>query len=174
MNLSRKIEITANVATIIVGLLLTVILIERYLVPHPAPATASVSGLARGSSVDGRPIGVDWKKNHQTLVLAISTTCHFCKDSVPFYRRLGGIEKSVKMVAVLPQSVSEGKEYLEGKGVRVDDIRQVQLNTVGVKATPTLLLVNDVGVVTNIWVGKLPPEQETEVLTAVEKKAFGD
>jgi hypothetical protein len=34
------------------------------------------------------------------------------------------------------------------------------------------MLVNDAGVVTDMWVGKLQPDQETKVLAAVEKKAI--
>jgi hypothetical protein len=57
--------------------------------------------------------------------------------------------------------------------VHVDDVKQVPLNTLGVRATPTLLLVNDTGVVTDVWVGRLQPDQEAQVLTALEKKIVG-
>jgi hypothetical protein len=40
-----------------------------------------------------------------------------------------------------------------------------------VSGTPTLLIVNDAGIVTDIWVGKLQPDQEIKVLAALEKKA---
>ena len=70
---------------------------------------------------------------------------------------------------MLPQPVSEGQKYLAGNGVRIDEIRQIRLNNLGVIATPTLLLVNDAGLVTQVWVGQLQPEQETEVLAALEK-----
>jgi hypothetical protein len=119
-------------------------------------------------------IGVDWAKNHRTLVMVISTTCHFCQDSLPFYRKLDAAGKDVTTVALLPQPVSESKEYLGGAEVHVDEIRQVMLNTVGVRGTPILLLVNEAGVVTDVWVGKLQPDQEAQVLTAIEKKNAGD
>lgn len=121
--------------------------------------------------MDGQLLGVDWTKNHRTLVLAISTTCHFCKDSVPFYRKLGGTD--VKTLAVLPQSVAEAQQYLGNAGVRVDEVRQVSLSALGVRGTPTLLIVNDAGVVTDVWVGKLPPDQENQVLTALGKNITG-
>jgi hypothetical protein len=178
MSLSGKIETTANLATIVVAALLSAVLIKTFLLPRTvAPNTVAVptsaSEATKGKSMDGRTLGVDWTKNRRTLVLAISTTCHFCTDSVPFYRKLGAAEKDVKMVAVLPQPVAEAKQYLGSAGVHVDEVRQVPLNTLGVMATPTLLLVNDVGVVTDIWVGKLQPDQETQVLTALEKKIAG-
>lgn len=175
-NLSAKIETTANIAVIIVAVLISTFLVKAHLSPNliAAPTTTQLaSELAKGKSVDGRAIGVDWKKNHRTLVLALSTTCHFCKDSIPFYRKLGATGTDVKMVAVLPQAVTEAQQYLGSAGVHVDDVKQVPMNTLGVRGTPTLLLVNDVGVVTDLWVGKLQPDQETQVLTAVEKKIVG-
>lgn len=173
MSLSAKIETTANAATVVAAVLLSVVLVKAYLLPRPKPVLTvnpSAPELTQGKNIDASLLGVDWAKNHRTLVMAISTTCHFCKDSIPFYRKLGETGTDVKMVAVLPQPVSEGKEYLKGEGVHVDEVRQVPLNTLGVRGTPTLLLINDAGVVTDVWVGKLQPDQETQVLTAIEKK----
>jgi hypothetical protein len=173
MSISRTIEVTANVATIVVAALISTVVIKTYVFPNTVARNAAVVSapeVVKGKSVDGRALGVDWKRNHRTLVLAISTTCHYCKDSVPFYQKLGAAGNDVKMVAVLPQPVAEAQQYLGGAGVRVDDVRQVSLNTLGVRGTPTLLLVNDVGVVTDVWVGKLQPDQEAQVLTALEKK----
>jgi hypothetical protein len=176
MSLSGKIETTANVATIVVAVLISTVLVKTYLLPNAVErrtAAVSASEVARGKSVDARLLGVDWAKNHRTLVLAISTTCHFCTESAPFFRRLGAAGTDVKMVAVLPQPVVEAQQYLSGVGVHVDDVKQVPLNTLGVRATPTLLLVNDTGVVTDVWVGRLQPDQEAQVLTALEKKIVG-
>ena len=79
----------------------------------------------------------------------------------------------MKMAAVLPQPVAEAQQYLGSAGVHVDEVRHVQLNTLGVRATPTLLLLDDAGVVTDVWVGKLQPDQEVQVLTALEKRIAG-
>src|ERR1700678_1365287 len=130
MSLSGKIETTANAATIVVAVLICTAFVKSYLLPKPVlhqPAVVSASEVGRGKNVDGHLLGVDWTKNHRTLVLAISTTCHYCKDSVPFYRKLGGA--GFKMLAVLPQSVLEGQQYLSDAGVHVDDVRQLPLNT---------------------------------------------
>lgn len=77
------------------------------------------------------------------------------------------------MVAVLPQPFTEAQQYLSGAGVHVDEVKQATLGALGVRGTPTLLLVNDVGVVTDVWVGRLQPDQETQVLTALGKKIVG-
>jgi hypothetical protein len=80
--------------------------------------------------------------------LAISTQCHFCKDSTPFYRKLQEQMGNVKTVAVLPQPVSEAEQYLSGEGVHVDQVKQAKMSGIGVSGTPTMLLVNSAGVVT--------------------------
>ena len=173
MSLSGKIETAANAATIVIAVLISIVLVKTYVLPKPASQQSSVvfvPDVVRGKKIDGHLMGVDWAKNHRTLVLAISTTCHFCKDSVPFYRKLGAAEKGVKTVAVLPQSIIESQQYLSDAGVHVDEVKQVSLNALGVRATPTLLLVDDSGAVTDVWIGKLQPDLENQVLTAVEKK----
>jgi len=75
----------------------------------------------------------------------------------------------LKTVAILPQSVAAAEQYLNGEGVHVDQVRQVTLGDIGIRATPTMLLVNSAGVVTKIWVGRVKPEQEQDVLTALRK-----
>ena len=77
--------------------------------------------------------------------------------------------KSLKTVAVLPQPVAEAEQYLNGEDVPVDQVKQATMADIGVRGTPTMLLVNSKGVVTKVWVGKVQPEQEQEVLTALRK-----
>jgi hypothetical protein len=110
-------------------------------------------------------LDIDWKQSKQTLLLAISSSCHFCTDSAPFYRRLTQNRGGTRIVAVLPQSTQEGQEYLKRLGVSIGEVRQLGLDRVGVRGTPTLLLVDEAGVVTKSWVGQLSPDQEKEVLS---------
>ena len=171
MSLPSKIETTANVATIGVAVLLSAVLIKVYLLPAPSPRTPqAATAAAVGADLKSRLPGVDWRKNGRTLVLAISTQCHFCKDSTPFYRKLQEqVGKSLKTVAVLPQPVAEAERYLDGEGVHVDQVKQATMGDIGVQGTPTMLLVNSAGVVIKTWVGKIQPEQEQEVLAALRK-----
>ena len=169
MSLSGKIETTANVATIFVAVLLSIVLTKVYILPSNSakalqPPNPSATELI-GKPVDGHLLGIDWAKNHRTLILAISTKCHFCTESGPFFHTLGvKAGKDVKMVAVLPQPVAESEQYLSRLDVQVDQVKQASLPSLGVRGTPTLLLVNDVGVVTHTWEGKLLPYQEAQVL----------
>jgi thioredoxin-related protein len=109
--------------------------------------------------------GVDWSKNERTLILALSSTCRFCTMSAPFYQRLASERKNVRLIAVLPQPEAESQKYLSDLGVSVDEVRRVSMRSLGVRGTPTLILVDGAGVVTGEWRGKLAENQEHEVLS---------
>lgn len=155
MDASGKIETMSNIGTIVVAAVLSAVLVKVYLLPAPAGRLAqtapSMPAASAGTLLKGRIPGVDWSKNGRTLVLAISTTCHFCKDSEPFYRRLQQeVGKGLKTVAVLPQPVDEAEQYLNGAGLHVDQVKQAVLGGIGVRGTPTMLLVNSAGIVTKV------------------------
>lgn len=159
--LMRSLEAGANAAVIVAAISLSVVLIKTYVLSNPT-RTALDSG---GETVNLS--NVDWAKNGHTLLLALSSTCHYCTESAPFYQRLAK-ESNTRRIAVLPEPVSEGKQYVEGLGLTVDEVRQVRLDSVGVRGTPTILLVNNAGVVTDSWIGVLSSEQEAEVLSRVQ------
>ena len=61
------------------------------------------------------------------------------------------------------------EQFLQEGGVHVDQVRRLSMGQIGVQGTPTMLLVNSAGVVTKLWVGRVKPEQEQEVLSAIRK-----
>jgi len=163
----KRVELLANIAIIVVAILLGGTLVYRYLRPaSPAPTSVERVQVKPGTKLSLS--GVDWGKGDRTLLLVLSTTCRFCTESAPFYQRLAQ-EKAknggVSLIAVLPQSIGESQKYLTGLGVSVDDIRQAPPDAVKAVATPTLIMVDRTGSVTQSWVGKLPAEKEVEVLS---------
>ncbi|MBZ5522873.1 MAG: hypothetical protein LAP21_11605 [Acidobacteriia bacterium] len=159
-NAARKIEMTANVAIVIVACVAVTMLVRNY----RANSLAQPRTISTGATLPLK--NQNWQANQKNLVLAVSTTCHFCTESAPFYRQLVEYcrQQHVRTIAVLPQPVNEAEAYLKGEGVTVDEIRQTPLNEIEVSGTPTLLLVDSGGVVRNVWVGKLPGDKEKEVL----------
>ena len=167
--ISKRIELVANLAIIVVACLLATVLIKNHLLAARA-AQPDSNGQSENQQVNRThlsSLGIDWKQSRQTLVLAISSSCHFCTESAPFYRRLVQSKGGTRVVAVLPQPIEDGREYLKRLGVSVDEVKQVGLDQIGVGGTPTLLLVDNSGVLKDSWVGRLPPEQETSVLNAL-------
>ena len=162
----KKLELLANVAIVVVALLLGVVLVRRYLLPGPqAEPAAAESRPQPGTKLS--LADVDWSKSRRTLVMVLSKTCQFCTESAPFYRRVAqerAANKNLRLIAVLPQEVGQGREYLSSLGLPVDDIRQAPSPTLGVRGTPALILTDDAGSVLDSWVGKLPADKESEVL----------
>ena len=166
-----KIETLANIMTVVVSLLLSVVLVKQFLLPSRG-RRAGAPETAVGANLNGSLPGVDWGKNGRTLVLAISTRCHFCADSMPFFKRIEKERpKDVKLLAVLPQPVEEARKYLDGEGVHVDEVRQASPQSIGVAGTPTLLLVDPRGRVSDVWRGKLQPGDEEKVIAALRVSA---
>jgi len=115
---------------------------------------------------------VDWRRSKQTLVLVLREGCHFCSDSAEFYRQLAmeSRQTKTKLVTVLPGSIEDSRKYLNDLKVPINEIRQSPLSKVNVRGTPTLLLVNEKGVVTKSWVGQLPRDRESEVFDAIRSR----
>ena len=116
---------------------------------------------------------VDWGRQPETLVLVLSTTCHYCTESAPFYRRLtAALEQrpDVRVLAVFPQSVEEGRRYLASMAVPIKEVRQEEIKSIRVPLTPSLLTVNGAGRVVDIWTGRLDLKQEQAVFSGLKLK----
>jgi thiol-disulfide isomerase/thioredoxin len=165
-NWTRKLEIGANIAIIMVAVLMGIVLVKKYLLTdHTEPAPEVVAGTKVSLP------GVDWSKNGQTLLVVLQKGCHFCAESAPFYQRLAretSERRQVHLVAVLPQEVSEGKQYLDEMKVPIEEVKQAAPSSLGVRGTPTLILVNNSGVVVDVWQGKLLADDESKVLTRLQ------
>lgn len=170
-NIVKKLEVAANCCIILVAIVVVGVLVKKYLLTTPAVTDPEVSVGTRITLA-----GVNWGENGQTLVVVSQTGCHFCSESAPFYQRLVQEAKTrgnVRLVFVLPQPVAEGQKYLNDLGLFVSDIVQAPLKSIQVRGTPTLLLVNNKGVVMDLWLGKLPPEKEAEVLGKLQCEDCG-
>lgn len=175
-NLTKRIELLANIAIVVVAVILAVVLVQRYLLPNSRTDGAAERAQVKPGMKLSLP-GVDWGKSDQTLLMVLSTTCHFCTESAPFYQRLAR-EKSgrgdVRLVAVLPQEVGEAQKYLNEHGISVDEVKQASLTSVSVRGTPTLIMVDRNGSVIEAWEGKLPGDKETEVLNRLRRERAGN
>lgn len=163
----KRVELAANVAIILVALLLGAVLVRRYLLPNqPSQAAPERSYIKPGAKL-ALP-GVEWGASRRTLLIVLSADCRYCTESAPFYRRLAQAKAErgeARLLAVLPQSTEESMKYLGTHDIKVDEVKQAALGSINVRGTPTLVLVDNEGVTQEVWVGKLPPEREEEVLS---------
>jgi thioredoxin-related protein len=163
--LSQKVELTANILIIVFALLLGGILVQKYFFAQPTAANQPPRLEPKvGSKMEVR--NVNWSGQPRTLILALQMGCHFCNESAPFYKRV--IEtvrnKNVKLVAVFPTEIEKSAAHLKDLGLTNIEVKQSSLGSLQVNGTPTLILTNDKGEVTDYWVGKLPADKETEVI----------
>jgi len=178
----KKVEVLANIAVVITSTVLCSVLVKNYFfspTKQEAPVEAvqskspSSSASRTASSQAGTKIslpGIDWSKGTRTVVLALSTTCHFCSESAPFYQKLQQQKPNdVRVIAVLPQPLEDSRNYLSKLGVSVSDVVQSSLASVGVSGTPTLLLVDNEGSVTGSWVGKLSDSEAARVIEQIHQ-----
>lgn len=166
LKLSRKIEVIANIAIIVVAILLGFVLVKTYFWPTSKDAVARPPVNIVGQKLSLPD--VDWSKNGRTLVLVLQSNCRFCTDDAPFYRELlkrQAAQPGLKLLAVLPDSIDAAKAYLGSLGVTIDEIRQSSLKSIGVAGTPALLMVDSNGVVTDAWMGRLDSAGEAEVIS---------
>jgi hypothetical protein len=182
---ARGIQVAAHLAIIFTAVLISTVVIKNYVIGDRSRAselarsdTASAAGPGQRENPGRRPPStsqikpgtklevpeVNWNKNGQTLILALSENCKFCTESAPFYQRLVKERGKTSLVAVLPQPVEQGRKYLESLGVDISDVRQVSFPAVGLRGTPTLILADNNGVAIESWIGKLPANREEDVL----------
>lgn len=167
-----KIQSLANLATLMLGLILSAVLVKSLLAQRPSShPTPIFPDPGRGISLKDWLHDIDWATNGRSLIFALSTMSPYCNDSVEFYRRIEEEKaKDVKLVALFQEPVGSGRKYLEDEGLRFDDVRRVRvLQFLGVKGTPTLMLVDDSGTILDAWQGELSPNEEDEVIAAVKQ-----
>lgn len=161
---AKKVEMAANVAIIFAVLLVSFILIKSYWMK---PATELHPTIGKGQRLNLS--NLNWTPQKDTLILALSTNCHFCTESAPFYKRvaIASRKRGLPVIAVFPQPVQEAKSYLSRQGLSFNGVLEAPLSSIQVSGTPTLLLIDQQGVVERVWIGKLSAEKEKEALTTI-------
>jgi hypothetical protein len=160
-----KIEQVANLAVILLALVVGIVFLKDRLSHDPQPNQIRVG--------DKLPslVGWDWSAHESTLVLVLRKGCHFCEDSAPFYQRLAVMQKqggsASSVVAVFPDSADAVEHVVQSEGLEVQTLSGVSLEGLKISGTPTLLLVDKRGMLLNAWIGVLSPRQELEVIKAM-------
>lgn len=108
-----------------------------------------------------------------TVYVEISSGCHYCTESMPFYSRLANeAQRSHGRVTVVfgsGESIATTIRYLENNGVHAP----VAVSAPGdlpVKGTPTLFVIGRMGTILNGWLGRLSHRQEEIVLSFLRGK----
>jgi hypothetical protein len=163
-------EMLTNISILGVCLLLGYTLVRDQVLAPPAVRQERRAGNVSRGPEPGKKLSlpnINWARNGQTLLIVLSRGCRFCTESAEFYRKLAhetAGRSDLRLVAVFPHDVETGKKYLNEFSVPIEDVMQASLGALEVRGTPTLILVDNVGVVKESWIGRLPAEKEMEVL----------
>lgn len=110
---------------------------------------------------------------HKTLMVVTASTCHFCSESMGFYKTLLKSARSsgIQVVAATFEDVNINRRYLADHDVAVDSVISAESNGLLRTGTPALILLSQNGRVENWWLGKLGTTEETQVSEAVARHA---
>jgi hypothetical protein len=162
-------DTTANIAIIVVCAIAAVVLIRNQFFPSQSRPPGAPPQVEKGERYDQLkavvPAGAD-----KALVVALAPGCHFCNESMPFYKKLiderNQKQSPVKFIAAVrseQEKAEEGKKFAEA-GVQPDGMVPLDFSAVKVPGTPTVLLVDNSGKVLDVWVGKQDESGEKKIL----------
>ncbi|HUA63865.1 MAG TPA: hypothetical protein VML19_34270 [Verrucomicrobiae bacterium] len=115
--------------------------------------------------------GADWQSAPISVVLQISSTCPFCNESMPFYRQLMAARPAgsarVPVIVASHDAVAVIRKHLADEQVVVDKV--LHARDIFGTGTPTVYIVDRKGVVKRVFIGKLDPAGEKELVSIVER-----
>lgn len=118
--------------------------------------------------------GLNLPKNSSlALVVAISSDCHFCNESLPLYREVDRRRKAgrapVGLFFISREPVERLRAFVEGAQISPDGIVSVDFRAIGIALTPTLAVVDSTGMVKRAFYGMLTGQNRRDLLAIVEK-----
>ena len=73
----------------------------------------------------------------------------------------------MSVTAVLPQDRDVARKYLDKLQLSDLESKQSALGPLDVSGTPTIIVTDDKGQITNVWIGKLPSDKQNEVIATL-------
>jgi hypothetical protein len=170
LKVKSYLEAATNVSVLLVALLVLYVCWASYFTGQSQHVQSE--GIKTGKILARIPEH-EYSSSPQTLVIALNPQCSFCNESLPFYNRLVKSHNSTDIaphiIGVSQAPLSEVKQYLQQNHLDIDVAAGVNLSSLNVTATPTMILVNSKGTILNFWVGKLSISGEQEVFKALER-----
>jgi hypothetical protein len=116
--------------------------------------------------------GADWQAAPVSVLLQLSSTCHFCNESMPFYRQLIAARQSgaarVPVIVASRDAVAVMRKHLDEQQVTVDRVLHSGLD-VFAAVTPSVYIVDSKGMVKRVFQGKLDSSGQKELLSIVQR-----
>jgi rhodanese-related sulfurtransferase len=152
-----------NIAILVVAIVLCGLLVKKYFFQSAQNSAYTIAPNATLSIT-----GISWADSERTVVIALKKECKYCSASAAFYRRLAAqiaSQTNTRLIAVFPENESEGEAYLKQLDVPIQQLRYLSFSSLGITSVPALAVFDRNGVVTDMWVGKLSPLKESNVIS---------
>lgn len=158
-NLRTNIEMGVQIVIAAAILVAASALVKRTVFPRPGNPP-SLPRINVGERLDVP--NVNWQRNKKSLVFFLKKDCPYCTSSAPFYRQLidDASKRNVKSVAVLPNSPDEIQKYLRYLELTIDNVQSDPTTAYKISGTPTVLFVDEGGVVRGVWFGARPGQEK--------------
>jgi hypothetical protein len=161
-SMRHRLEIVTNIIVLAVTLLVGFRFVEGIFFPRERTLKA-------GQKIP-EISGYSWNKT-PTLVLALRKGCHYCEESMPFYRRLLAMQQAgqlnARLVALFPDDSTDVTELMESQKLAIPAFPAIHLDAFRVSGTPTLILVDQNGRVVKPWIGRQDVAGENDVIRTI-------
>lgn len=122
------------------------------------------------------PIAKLWTgEAKRTALLMLDVRCHACQESREFYRSVGRLVATTPMtrfVILTEDPVEVARKWLDEGGVLADNVLRIRARErFGFVGTPTMVLTDAKGVITDIAVGKLSQVEEDRFTSRLRAEA---
>ena len=103
-----------------------------------------------------RSLDIPWSQARTTVTLVLQSTCAYCRESIPFYKRLMNAHyDKVPFAAVFPHSLDIANSYLREESLPIPIVKGGIVHLwPGIK-TPTLVVFESSGAIVRVWAGIL-------------------
>jgi hypothetical protein len=171
---TRAARFLESAASVMVILAASAVIYFVYSFSPAPPQSPKQPPLTKGLVVQA-PEGADFRKHPLTAMVFIRSGCHFCSESMPFYRTIldqtrQDHETRASVVFVSTERPTITRSYLEGHDIHSEDnvVATTDLRPYPfVVSTPTLLVVDSEGRLVSGWRGRLTEDQQRQVLTTL-------
>jgi peroxiredoxin len=132
------------------------------------PAAAREAAYRTGQTID---VPAEWyQSSPYTVLLFARASCGACQQAQPFFKQLvAGLKGRASVVlAGSDQEREDDATYGRALGLK-DPSLLVAPAGLKVRATPTLVLINQRGEILGAWEGVGPPEHQTTIAKAIDR-----
>ena len=150
-NIKANIELAAQVVIAIAVVIAAGVLVKRNV--WPGLASGRMPSITTGERLTVP--NVDWAQNKKSLVFFLKKDCPYCTSSASLYRQLveDATKRNVKCVAVFPNTPEEARKYLQYIELPIENVYTGPLRDSKISGTPTVLFVDESGLVKSVWIG---------------------